>query len=292
MTKLTFIGLGTMGYPMAGYLASAKHEICVYNRTEKKAEKWVKTYGGKHAPTPEQACENADIVFACVGNDDDLRNITIGKNGAFHNMKKGSYFVDHTTVSEAVTQELAKQANSLGIGYIDAPVSGGQAGAEGGTLTVMCGGKKADFETVKPFIDCYAKQCLLMGKVGSGQLTKMVNQICITGVVQGLSEALSFGMRSGLDMEKVINVISGGAAQSWQMDNRAQTMVAGKYDFGFAIDWMRKDLGICLSQAREVGAHLPMAALVDQFYSQLQELGMGRADTSALMLLLSEKSKG
>ena len=292
MTKLTFIGLGTMGYPMAGYLASNKHEICVYNRTTAKSEKWVKTHGGSHATSPEQAAKDADIVFACVGNDDDLRKVTIGKNGAFHSMKKGSYFVDHTTVSQIVTQELAQKAESLGIGYIDAPVSGGQAGAEGGILTVMCGGKESDFKAVEAFINCYAKQCLLMGGVGSGQLTKMVNQICISGVVQGLAEALSFGMRSGLDMEKVIAAISGGAAGSWQMENRAKTMVQGEYDFGFAVDWMRKDLGICLSQAREVGAHLPMTSVVDQFYSQVQELGMGRCDSSALMALLSQKNKG
>ncbi len=292
MTKLSFLGLGTMGYPMAGYLASNKHEVCVYNRTPAKAEKWIKEHAGNHAASPSQAAKDADIIFACVGNDDDLRSITIGENGAFHAMKKGSYFVDHTTVSQSITQELAEHAKSAGIGYIDAPVSGGQAGAEGGVLTVMCGGKESDFNAVKPFIDCYAKQCLLMGEVGSGQLTKMVNQICISGVVQGLAEALSFGMRSGLDMEKVIAAISGGAAGSWQMNNRASTMVKGEYDFGFAVDWMRKDLGICLSQARQVGAHLPMTAMVDQFYSKVQELGMGRGDSSALMALLSEKNKG
>ena len=296
MTKVSFLGLGTMGYPMAGYLATKeKHEVCVYNRTAKKAEKWVKEYGGSMAKTPAEAARDADIVFACVGNDDDLRQVTIGDdggdNGAFSGMKKGSCFVDHTTVSASVTRSLAEIAASSDIAYVDAPVSGGQTGAEEGILTVMCGGDKKDFDRVKPYIDCYAKKCVLIGGVGSGQLTKMVNQICIAGAVQGLSEAMAFGMRAGLDMDKVINVIGGGAAQSWQMDNRAETMVADSFDFGFAVDWMRKDLGICLSQAKDLGAHLPVTALVDQFYSQLQEKGYGRCDTSSLVALLT-KDKG
>lgn len=287
--KLSFLGLGTMGYPMAGYLSSKSGcEVCVYNRTVIKSQKWVSEYSGSYKSTPQAAVEGADIIFSCVGNDDDLRSVVIGDGGAFHGMKSGAYFVDHTTVSATVTRELSELAAARGFHYIDAPVSGGESGAQAGSLTVMCGGATADFNFVQPYIDCYAKQSLLMGCVGSGQLAKMVNQLCIVGVVQGLAEALSFGMRSGLDMEKVISVISGGAAQSWQLDNRARSMVSSDFDFGFAVDWMRKDLGICLSQARLVGAHLPVAALVDQFYSRLQELGMGSCDTSSLIFLLSQ----
>lgn len=286
MQNLSFIGLGVMGFPMGGYLAQAGYDLCVYNRTASKAKAWQDRYGGNIADTPQAAATGAQVVFTCVGNDDDLRSVTMGATGAFHGMAAGSYFVDHSTVSADVTYELVAEADKRGIHYIDAPVSGGQAGAESGSLTVMCGANSADFESIKPYIDSYAKKCVLIGECGAGQLAKMVNQICIAGLVQGLSEAIAFGLRAGLDMPKVIETISSGAAQSWQMDNRAATMINGEFDFGFAVDWMRKDLRICSEQARSLGAHLPVTALVDQFYSQLQELGGGRMDSSALIRLL------
>ena len=284
--KVAFLGLGVMGYPMAGHLAKAGHQVTVYNRTGSKAEKWSKEHGGKAVPTPKAAAADAEIVFACVGNDDDLRSVTVGADGAFAGMAKGSLFVDHTTASADVARELGGIAAGKGLQFLDAPVSGGQAGAENGKLTVMVGGEQAAFDRAKPVIDCYAKACVLMGPVGSGQLTKMVNQICIAGLVQGLSEAVNFGQKAGLDIAKVVEVISKGAAQSWQMENRALTMADGKFEFGFAVDWMRKDLGICLSEATRNGARLPVTALVDQFYAQIQARGGQRWDTSSLVHLL------
>ncbi|TXH34739.1 MAG: NAD(P)-dependent oxidoreductase [Rhodospirillaceae bacterium] len=284
--KVAFLGLGVMGYPMAGHLAKAGHQVTVYNRTGSKAEKWSKEHGGKAMPTPKAAAADAEIVFACVGNDDDLRSVTVGADGAFAGMAKGSLFVDHTTASADVARELGGIAAGKGVQFLDAPVSGGQAGAENGKLTVMVGGEQPAFDRAKPVIDCYAKACVLMGPVGSGQLTKMVNQICIAGLVQGLSEAVNFGQKAGLDIAKVVEVISKGAAQSWQMENRALTMADGKFEFGFAVDWMRKDLGICLSEATRNGARLPVTALVDQFYAQIQARGGQRWDTSSLVHLL------
>ncbi len=284
--RVAWIGLGVMGYPMAGYLQKAGHEVTVYNRTGAKAEKWAAEYGGKHAPTPKEAVKDADFVFACVGNDDDLREVVIGSDGAFHGMKKGAVFVDHTTASANVARELHAKGAELGIAFIDAPVSGGQAGAENGVLTVMVGGDEDAYARAEPLIDCYARMCRLLGPSGAGQLTKMVNQICIAGLVQGLSEGIHFGKKAGLDMAAVIDVISKGAAQSWQMENRYETMIDGEFDFGFAVDWMRKDLDICLAEARRTGAHLPVAALVDQFYSEVQKMGGNRWDTSSLIALL------
>jgi 3-hydroxyisobutyrate dehydrogenase len=286
--KVTFLGLGVMGFPMAGHLTKAGHEVTVYNRTAAKAAKWVETHKGKSAPTPKAAAAGAEIVFACVGNDDDLRSVVLGPEGAFAGMAKGALFVDHTTASAAVARELAAEGARHGIGFVDAPVSGGQAGAENGKLGVMCGGDPAAFERAKPVIDAYARACVLLGPVGSGQLTKMVNQICIAGLVQGLAEAMNFAVKAGLDTEKVVEVISKGAAQSWQMENRANTMVQGKFDFGFAVDWMRKDLAICLDEAKRNGARLPVTALVDQFYAQVQQRGGGRWDTSSLMHLVAK----
>jgi 3-hydroxyisobutyrate dehydrogenase len=287
MAKVAFIGLGVMGYPMAGHLkAKGGHEVTVYNRTAAKAEKWVAQHSGKRAPTPRAAAEGQDFVMACVGNDADLREVTLGKDGAFAGMKKGAIFVDHTTASAEIARELYAQAKKGGFDFIDAPVSGGQAGAENGVLTVMCGGDEAPFARAKPVIDAYARACNLLGPVGCGQLAKMVNQICIAGLVQGLAEGLHFAKRAGLDIEKLIATVSKGAAQSWQMDNRYKTMVAGKFDYGFAVDWMRKDLGICLGEARRNGAHLPVTALVDQFYSEVQAMGGKRWDTSSLIALL------
>jgi 3-hydroxyisobutyrate dehydrogenase len=287
MAKVAFIGLGVMGYPMAGHLkAKGGHEVTVYNRTAAKAEKWVAKHSGKRAPTPRAAAEGQDFVMACVGNDADLREVTLGKDGAFAGMKKGAIFVDHTTASAEIARELYAQAKKGGFDFIDAPVSGGQAGAENGVLTVMCGGDEAPFARAKPVIDAYARACNLLGPVGCGQLAKMVNQICIAGLVQGLAEGLHFAKRAGLDIEKLIATVSKGAAQSWQMDNRYKTMVAGKFDYGFAVDWMRKDLGICLGEARRNGAHLPVTALVDQFYSEVQAMGGKRWDTSSLIALL------
>lgn len=286
--KVAFLGLGVMGYPMAGHLAKAGHQVTVYNRTSSKAEKWSKEHGGKAMPTPKAAAGDAEIVFACVGNDDDLRSVTIGADGAFAGMAKDSLFIDHTTASADVARELGGIAADEGLNFLDAPVSGGQAGAENGKLTVMVGGEQPAFDRAKPVIDSYAKSCVLMGPVGSGQLTKMVNQICIAGLVQGLSEAVNFGQKAGLDIAKVVEVISKGAAQSWQMENRALTMADGKFEFGFAVDWMRKDLGICLNEATRNGARLPVTALVDQFYAQIQARGGRRWDTSSLIHLLQK----
>jgi 3-hydroxyisobutyrate dehydrogenase len=287
MAKVAFLGLGVMGYPMAGHLkAKGGHDVTVYNRTAAKADKWVAQYGGKSAKTPKQAAEGQDFVMACVGNDHDLREVMLGANGAFQGVKKGAVLVDHTTASAEIARELHAEAKTRGFDFVDAPVSGGQAGAENGVLTVMCGGDAEPFGRAEKVIAAYARACNLMGPPGSGQLAKMVNQICIAGLVQGLAEGLHFAKRSGLDVEKLIATISKGAAQSWQMENRYKTMAAGKFDFGFAVDWMRKDLDICLAEARRNGAHLPVAALVDQFYSQVQKMGGKRWDTSSLIALL------
>ncbi len=286
MTKVAFVGLGVMGYPMAGHLKNGGHDVTVYNRTAAKAEKWVAEYGGTSAPTPRAAVAGAEIAFTMVGNDDDVRAVTLGENGALAGLDRGRILVDHTTASADVAREIFGLAKDQGVGFIDAPVSGGQAGAENGALTVMCGGEQGPFGTAKPVVDCYAKACTLMGPAGAGQLTKMVNQLCIAGLVQGLAEGMNFGIKAGLDMDLVIDVISKGAAQSWQMDNRAKTMCAGKFDFGFAVDWMRKDMGISIAEANNNGARLPIAALVDQFYAQVQARGGKRWDTSSLMHLL------
>ena len=286
--KTTWIGLGVMGYPMAGHLATkGSVAMTVYNRHAEKAARWQTQYKGKSAPTPREASADADFVFACVGNDNDLREIALGPDGAFHSMKPGSVFVDHTTASANVARQLSAEAKSRGLGFVDAPVSGGQAGAENGLLTVMCGGAEGDYAKAGPLIAHYSKMRKLLGPAGSGQTAKMCNQIAIAGLVQGLAECISFGMKAGLNMEDVIEVISKGAAGSWQMDNRHKTMIAGKFDFGFAADWMRKDLGICLEAARENGAHLPVTALVDQFYSDVQSMGGNRWDTSSLIARLN-----
>jgi 3-hydroxyisobutyrate dehydrogenase len=287
MAKVAFLGLGVMGYPMAAHLKHrGGHDVAVYNRTTAKAEKWVTEHGGALAKTPAEAANGKDIVFACVGNDDDLRQVTIGKDGAFAAMRKGSVFIDHTTASAEVARELDSAAKAGGFDFLDAPVSGGQAGAENGALTVMIGGEQSVYDRAKPVIDSFAKMTGLMGPAGSGQLTKMINQICIAGLVQGLAEGVHFGKSAGLDIEKVVEVISKGAAGSWQMENRHKTMNAGKFDFGFAIDWMRKDLGICLEEARRNGAKLPVTALVDQFYADVQAMGGNRWDTSSLLARL------
>jgi 3-hydroxyisobutyrate dehydrogenase len=286
--KVSFLGLGVMGYPMAGYLARAGHDVTVYNRTASKAERWVTEHGGSAAPTPAAAAEGRDFVLCCVGNDDDLRSVTLGADGAFAAMLPGAVFVDHTTTSAIVARELAAVADREGFAFIDAPVSGGQAGAENGQLTVMIGGDEAAVGKSAPLIDCYARMQARLGGPGSGQQAKMVNQICIAGIVQGLSEALHFAGKSGLDPKAVVEVISKGAAQSWQMDNRAETMVDGVFDYGFAVDWMRKDLGYVLAEARENGARLPLTALVDQFYAEVQALGGGRWDTSSLIVPLEQ----
>ncbi|MEL6647744.1 MAG: NAD(P)-dependent oxidoreductase [Pseudomonadota bacterium] len=282
MAKAAFLGLGVMGYPMAGYLQKAGHEVTVYNRTTAKAEKWVAEFGGSHAASPRAAAEGAEFVMACVGNDDDLRSVCTGKDGAFAGMSSGTVFVDHTTVSAAVTRELYTVGKEAGIALVDAPVSGGQAGAENGQLVVMCGGDEAAFTSAEPLIDAYAKKCVRLGESGAGQLTKMVNQICIAGLVQGLSEGLHFAEKAGLDGRAVVDVIGGGAAGSWQMVNRYETMLNDHFEHGFAVDWMRKDLGICLSTADENGASLPVTALVDQYYKDVQKMGGGRWDTSSL----------
>jgi 2-hydroxy-3-oxopropionate reductase len=286
MAKVAFLGLGVMGSPMAGHLAAKGHEVTVYNRTSAKADAWVKTHGGAHAATPRDAAGGADMVFACVGNDDDLRSVTLGDEGAFAGMQRGAIFVDHTTASAEVARELAEAADNRGLGFIDAPVSGGQAGAENGILTVMCGGDAATYAKVEAAIGSYARACRLMGPAGSGQLTKMVNQICIAGLVQALSEGVHFAKRAGLDVEAVLDVISKGAAGSWQMENRGRTMNANKFDFGFAVDWMRKDLGILLDEGRRNGASLPVTAIVDQFYADVQAIGGKRWDTSSLIARL------
>ncbi|MBD3677668.1 MAG: NAD(P)-dependent oxidoreductase [Rhodobacteraceae bacterium] len=283
MAKVAFLGLGVMGYPMAGHLAKAGHEVTVYNRTFAKAEKWAAEHGGKAAKTPREAAEGAEFVMSCVGNDDDLRSVCKGDDGAFAGMAEGTVFVDHTTVSAKVTRELHALAAEKGVAFVDAPISGGQAGAENGQLVVMCGGEEGAYGRAEPVIDAYAKACRRLGESGSGQLTKMVNQICIAGLVQGLAEGLHFAEKAGLDSRAVIDVIGGGAAGSWQMMNRYETMIDDKFDFGFAVDWMRKDLGICLDTADENGASLPVTALVDQFYKDVQKLGGNRWDTSSLI---------
>jgi 3-hydroxyisobutyrate dehydrogenase-like beta-hydroxyacid dehydrogenase len=283
---VAFLGLGVMGYPMAGHLARAGHQVTVYNRTAAKAAAWVAEYGGSSAATPAQAAQGADIVFACVGNDDDLRSVTVGEQGAFAGMQPGALFVDHTTASASGARELYATAQARGLHFVDAPVSGGQAGAVNGALTVMCGGDEAAFNAMKPVAMAYSKAVTLVGASGAGQLAKMVNQTAIAGLVQGLSEAIAFGLRAGLDMKLVLDVIGKGAAQSWQMDNRGKTMVDGKFDFGFAVDWMRKDLGLVLEEARRNGAKLPVTALVDQFYADVQTAGGQRWDTSSLITRL------
>ena len=283
MAKVTFLGLGVMGYPMAGHLVKAGHEVTVYNRTTAKAEKWAEEFGGSFAATPREASDGADFVMACVGNDDDLRAVCTGDDGAFAGMAEGAIFVDHTTVSAAVTRELYEVAAQAGLSFVDAPVSGGQAGAENGQLVVMCGGDEAAYAKAESIIDAYAKLCKRLGDSGMGQMCKMVNQICIAGLVQGLSEGLHFAEKAGLDGRAVVEVIGGGAAGSWQMVNRYETMLDDHFEHGFAVDWMRKDLGICLSTADETGASLPVTALVDQFYKDVQKIGGGRWDTSSLI---------
>jgi 3-hydroxyisobutyrate dehydrogenase len=287
MAKVAFLGLGVMGYPMAGHLKTkGGHDVTVYNRTTGKADKWVVQYGGQRATTPKAAAEGQDFVMACVGNDNDLREVMLGADGAFHGMKKGAVLVDHTTASAEIAHELYGEAKKRGFDFIDAPVSGGQAGAENGVLTVMCGGEAEPYDRAEKVIAAYARMCKLLGPVGAGQLTKMVNQICIGGLVQALAEGIHFAKKAGLDVEAVIETISKGAAQSWQMENRYKTMNAGKFDFGFAVDWMRKDLSICLAEARRNGAQLPVSALVDQFYAEVQKMGGRRWDTSSLLARL------
>ena len=288
--KVSFIGLGVMGYPMAGYISKAGHNVTVYNRTKSKAEKWIKEYKGKIAETPEEAAKDSDYVFTCVGNDNDLKEVAIGKKGIFNTIKKGAIYIDNTTASATVARELYSNAKSHGFGFLDAPVSGGQAGAENGALTVMVGGDKKDFDKAKNVIDCYSKKVQLLGPSGSGQLAKMVNQICIAGLVQGLSEAINFGLNSGLKMEDVIEVISKGAAQSWQMENRFKTMINDKFDFGFAVDWMRKDLKIALDEAKKNGSPLPITKIVDSYYEEIQKMSGNRWDTSSLIRRLRKIS--
>ena len=283
MAKCAFIGLGIMGYPMAGHLQAKGHDVCVYNRTAEKAQAWVKQHGGRAAATPREAADGVEFAFMCVGNDDDIRSVAYGEDGALAGLGSGCVLVDHTTASADIARDLEAAARDQGKHFVDAPVSGGQAGAENGTLTIMCGGEPAAFERAKPVMDSYGRAVTLMGPAGAGQLTKMVNQLCIAGLVQGLAEALNFGMRAGLDMDKVIAVISKGAAQSWQMDNRAKTMVEGKFDFGFPVVWMRKDLKICMEEANRNGAILPVTALIDQFYHQVTKAGGSRWDTSSLI---------
>ncbi|MCC7327481.1 MAG: NAD(P)-dependent oxidoreductase [Burkholderiales bacterium] len=286
--KLSFLGLGVMGYPMAGHLARSGHDVTVYNRSAARAAKWVEAHGGRSAPTPADAARGADIVLMCVGNDDDVRAVATGTNGALAGMTGGAILVDHTTASAEVAREVHAAAGERDVGFLDAPVSGGQAGAENGKLTVMVGGDAATYARAESVLATYARAVTLMGGPGSGQLTKMVNQICIAGLVQGLSEGIRFAMRAGLDAERVLDVISKGAAQSWQMENRGKTMIAGKFDFGFAVDWMRKDLAICIAEARRNGTALPVTAIVDQFYAQVQSRGGGRMDTSSLITLLDD----
>ena len=283
MAKVAFLGLGVMGYPMAGHLAKAGHEVTVYNRTAAKAEKWVAEHGGSHAATPREAAQGADFIMACVGNDDDLRGVCTGADGAFAGMAKGATFVDHTTVSAQVTAELYAEAAKADLSFVDAPVSGGQAGAENGQLVIMCGGDAPVYDVAEPVMMSYAKMCRRLGESGAGQLTKMVNQICIAGLVQALSEGLHFAEKAGLDGAAVVDVIGGGAAGSWQMVNRYKTMLDGEFEHGFAVDWMRKDLAICLATGDEIGASLPVTALVDQFYKDVQAMGGGRWDTSSLL---------
>jgi len=281
--KVAFLGLGVMGYPMAGHLAKAGHQVTVYNRSAAKAQAWVAEFGGRSAATPREAAAGAEVVLACVGNDDDLRSVVLGVDGAFAGMPAGAVFTDHTTASAAVARELYAAAHEKGLHFVDAPVSGGQAGAQNGALTVMCGGDQAAFDMARPVAMAYARACTRIGDSGAGQLAKMVNQVCCIGVIQGLAEAVAFGQQAGLDMNLVLDVIGKGAAQSWQMDNRGKTMVADQFDFGFAVDWMRKDLGLVLDEARRNGARLPVTALVDQFYADVQDIGGGRWDTSSLI---------
>ncbi len=281
--RVAFLGLGVMGFPMAGHLAKAGHEVTVYNRSPAKREAWVSEFGGKSASTPKAAAENAQIVFCCVGNDDDLRSVVLGEEGAFAGMTQGAIFVDHTTASAQVARELFDIARERGLGFVDAPVSGGQAGAQNGKLTVMCGGRAEDFDAIRPLAMNFAQAVTLLGESGAGQLSKMVNQICIAGLVQALSEGIAFGQAAGLDMAKVLNVIDKGAAQSWQMENRGSTMIEGRFDFGFAVDWMRKDLGLVMDEAKRNGARVPVTALVDQFYADVQQMGGNRWDTSSLI---------
>lgn len=286
MAKVSFIGLGVMGYPMAGHLVRAGHEVSVYNRTPARAEQWTKDYAGQALPTPAFVAEGADFVFSCVGNDDDLREVTVGENGAFQTMNAGAVFVDHTTVSAKVSRELAKEAVTRGFHFLDAPVSGGQVGAEKGVLTAMIGGEEDVYAKAEPVICAYARTVQYMGAAGAGQLAKMVNQICIAGVVQGLAEGINFANTAGLDIDKLLAAIGKGAAGSWQLDNRGKTMSEGKFNFGFAVDWMRKDLGICLDEASRNGASLPVTALIDQFFADVQAKGGGRLDTSSLITRL------
>ena len=281
--KVAFIGLGVMGYPMAGYISKAGHNVTVYNRTKAKAEKWIKEYKGKTADTPMDAAKDCDFIFTCVGNDNDLREVSVGDKGLFKTAKKDAVYVDNTTASANIARELYKEAKSKGFHFLDAPISGGQAGAEGGTLTVMVGGDEIPFEKAKPVINCYSKKIKLLGPSGSGQLTKMVNQICIAGLVQGLSEAINFGMNAGLNMHDVIEVISKGAAQSWQMDNRYKTMIEDKFNYGFAVDWMRKDLKIAMDEAKKNNSPLPITKLIDEYYAEVQKMGGQRWDTSSLI---------
>ena len=288
MTTCAFVGLGVMGYPMAGHLQAVGHPTTVYNRTSAKADAWVDEHGGVGADTPAAAATGADVVMVCVGNDDDLRSVVFGESGVLAGMAEGTTLVDHTTASAALAREIAETASARGVGFVDAPVSGGQAGAENGQLSIMCGGAPEVFAAVEPVIDAYARAAVLVGPVGHGQLTKMVNQICIGGLIQGLSEALDFGRRAGLDEDKVLEAISQGASGSWQMDNRARTMLDRRFDYGFAIDWMRKDFGIVFDEAERIGATLPVTAMVDQFYARLQRLGHGRSDTSTLIELLRD----
>jgi 3-hydroxyisobutyrate dehydrogenase len=290
MAKVSFLGLGVMGYPMAGHLLKkGGHDVTVYNRSPAKAAQWVKEYGGKSAPTPREAAQGADFVMLCVGNDDDVRSVAYGDNGVLAGLKKGAILVDHTTASAVVARELHAKCKEKGVGFVDAPVSGGQAGAVNGQLGIMCGGDQTDYDRAQPVLNVYAKMCALIGSPGAGQLTKMVNQMAIVGLLQGLAEALNFGVKAGLDMEKVISVISKGAAQSWQMDNRWKTMVEGKFEgFGFASDWMRKDLNIALAEAKKNGAHMPGTALIEQYYGRISAAGRGRWDNTALMDLLAK----
>jgi 3-hydroxyisobutyrate dehydrogenase len=291
MARVAFIGLGVMGYPMAGHLVRAGHTVTVFNRTAARAEQWVKEYGNRASPSPADAARDAELVFACVGRDADVEAITCGHDGAFHAMKKGAVFIDHTTASAGLARSLADTTAAKGLGFVDAPVSGGEQGAKNGQLTIMCGGRESDYAKAEPVMTAYAKQCRRMGEAGAGQLTKMVNQICIAGVVQGLSEGLSFARGAGLDPALVVEVISKGAAQSWQMENRYKTMLAGHFDHGFAVEWMRKDLAICLDEARRSGTSLPLTALVDQFYAEVEAMGGRRWDTSSLFARM-EKLRG
>ena len=289
--RVAFLGLGVMGYPMAGHLARGGHDVTVYNRTRARADCWVGEYNGRAAETPATAAKDADIVLACVGRDADVRDVTLGPHGAFGAMKKGAVFVDHTTASAGLARELGEDAQKRGFGFVDAPVSGGEQGAKNSQLTIMCGGREADYAKAEPVMAAYAKQCRRLGEAGAGQLTKMVNQICIAGVVQGLSEGLNFARAAGLDPQAVIGVISKGAAQSWQMENRHKTMLAGRYDHGFAVEWMRKDLAICLDEARRNGASLPLTALIDQFYAEVENMGGKRWDTSSLFARMESLRK-